>query len=351
MLRSRQKTNSSTSTTQESKEKGKKHFKSIHDGSHFNALDEHIEISTPYWWLIFLGIIGPSGTLVLNIALAYVSENWDNILSTHCRNWQFFPTISALIGNHAPFKYIWRFGIYIRVTHCLYSGFFLWHIHGQVTRSKWVNLSPLKKLIYRLLRVIMVVAYYLENLCLVGLTCVSSSEHYRVHELCFIFWGVFSITHMIALSIMCVMDLQGRRNSLRLLQSSSSNQSPKQLTYAKQLAAQIARRTRYFVVKSLLISTYIFMFGMAAYLFIRHNSFCEDGIYSMFALCEWTIVAINITFHGYVCFHDVRITTMSFKNDIARDHDHEEHGHQCEVCYDLNEDVVHLMDQIQTSDE
>lgn len=37
---------------------------------------------------------------------------------------------------------------------------------------------------------------------------------------------------------------------------------------------------------------------MSFYFYYRHNAYCEAGIYSFFALCEYAVIIFNILFHS-----------------------------------------------------
>ena len=44
------------------------------------------------------------------------------------------------------------------------------------------------------------------------------------------------------------------------------------------------------------ILNYTFI-ATAMYLFYRHNAYCEPGVYSLFSVCEYSIVITNIGYH------------------------------------------------------
>ena len=41
------------------------------------------------------------------------------------------------------------------------------------------------------------------------------------------------------------------------------------------------------------------VFG-AVFAYIRHSQICEPYVYSIFALCEYTVVAANMVWHSYI---------------------------------------------------
>ena len=51
----------------------------------------------------------------------------------------------------------------------------------------------------------------------------------------------------------------------------------------------------------------------AAYLYWRHNAYCEPGVYTLFALAEYVFIAANIAFHStlYLDFSGKRLTLSS----------------------------------------
>ncbi|XP_031698545.1 post-GPI attachment to proteins factor 2-like [Anarrhichthys ocellatus] len=55
-------------------------------------------------------------------------------------------------------------------------------------------------------------------------------------------------------------------------------------------------------VKSFRWKLRLFLFNVgcclaAVYFFTRHNKFCETGVYTLFALCEYLVVFSNMAFH------------------------------------------------------
>lgn len=49
---------------------------------------------------------------------------------------------------------------------------------------------------------------------------------------------------------------------------------------------------------------------MALFFYERHNKYCETGVYSMFAACEYTFVISNMLFHfqAYYDFHTLHLS-------------------------------------------
>lgn len=43
-------------------------------------------------------------------------------------------------------------------------------------------------------------------------------------------------------------------------------------------------------------------FISSLYFFVRHNAYCEPGIYSLFATAEYVVVVTNVAFHATVYY-------------------------------------------------
>lgn len=110
----------------------------------------------------------------------------------------------------------------------------------------------------------------IENVALIGLTFISSAENHVVHERCFV---TFMVTSELYMMLTCYL--------LRCMRCKPPNNIE-------------ARSLR---IKYQLLAVNLMSFAMAVYFFIRHNSYCERGVYSIFALCEYVVVLTNMAFH------------------------------------------------------
>lgn len=61
------------------------------------------------------------------------------------------------------------------------------------------------------------------------------------------------------------------------------------------------------------------MFLTAVYTFFRHEWYCETGVYSIFALCEYLVVFSNIAFH-YTAKYDFSDQQVLLAGEESGDH-------------------------------
>merc|ERR1712061_708486 len=113
-------------------------------------------------------------------------------------------------------------------------------------------------------------SFMLEQVCLILLSYVSSGDSELVHRGGFIGFAAFSVVHQL---VTCAL--------LRQLHSSM----PGGTTYSYNLK-----------VMCMLLS--IISIGLAGPIYLRHELYCEDYVFSIFAICEWIFVFLNITFHS-----------------------------------------------------
>lgn len=205
--------------------------------------------------------------------------NFHESTTTHCRVMNYLPSISAAIGGYTPQLYIWRIGIGLHAAprYAVAVMYYYHYIRIMMDQNFW-----------RRVACILSALHVIENSALVGLTYISSSDNYPIHEKFFVTFIFSSLTYML---LSCTIPYVASRKPLDV--------EDRKLLKLKSCLATIA------FAASL----------AAAYFFLRHNKFCEAGMYTLFALSEYIIVLTNIAFHmtAYWDFYDEHLTIGSFE--------------------------------------
>ena len=115
------------------------------------------------------------------------------------------------------------------------------------------------------------IIFFLELTCLTVLTCVTSLDNFRVHRNSFFAFIAFSTLHMV----------------VRVHQS-------RRLLKRNYMTLTLVKR------KLMITVLYFVSVILAALMYIMHNTLCIAGFYTLFALCEYIVVIINLTFHNLV---------------------------------------------------
>uniref|UniRef100_A0A4W5PZZ8 Acyltransferase PGAP2 n=1 Tax=Hucho hucho TaxID=62062 RepID=A0A4W5PZZ8_9TELE len=186
--------------------------------------------------------------------------HFDESTNTHCQVPNYLPSISASISL-VPERYIWRFciGLHSAPRFLVAAAYFSFY-RGRFAKS----FSDMA------LSILALIAALAENVGLLLLTYVSSTETYSVHKNGFITFTACSILHML---ITCRL-WQG-------IQKFSLN--PEEFT-------SFRWKVRFFLFN-------VIFCLVATYFYRRHNKYCEPGIYTLFALCEYLVVLSNMAFH------------------------------------------------------
>lgn len=208
-----------------------------------------------------LPLFGALTCIALSIYLNFKESTW-----THCRVANYLPSISSAIGGYAPQKYIWRICIAL---HAAPRFLFAFAYFGYYTSF---HVGPRNSL-YKNLARLCVFLHVLENTALVTLTYVSSTDNYAVHENMFIVFMVCSEVYML---LSCILYKWSHESNGRVMTKSE---------------------VRSYKCKKRLFVFNLAMFLTAVYMFFRHEWYCETGVYSIFALCEYLVVFSNIAFH------------------------------------------------------
>ncbi|XP_067120190.1 post-GPI attachment to proteins factor 2 [Centruroides vittatus] len=187
--------------------------------------------------------------------------NFRQVTSTHCQVSNYLPSISAAIGGYTPQRYVWRIGIGLHAAP-RYIVMFMYY-------SYYSNLI-LNEVIWQRLVTLACILNGIEITCLIGLTYVSSSENYPAHEKFFVTFMLSSLTYML---LLCLLPRIASKVKIAPMEAKSLN------------------------VKTYLGMVNVIFFLMALYFFFRHNWYCEGGVYTLFAICEYIVVVSNMGFH------------------------------------------------------
>ena len=201
-------------------------------------------------WVCYLVLtLVPSAGLLLSLVLAAVLHH-ENVTSTHCRVANFWPSVSAAIGNNEPERFVWKLTVGLHNTLVLLDSGMAYDRLAQ---------SPLVPVF---LARLMAVCKALSCVGLFVLTFVSSTENFLVHELGFIAWLVFGSTGLLLFAGLW-------RRSVRLV-------SPREHYTWAWLRACVA--------------AYVLGLAGAMLAYHVHNTYCLPYVYSFFGISEAVVI-------------------------------------------------------------
>lgn len=204
---------------------------------------------------VCLPLLGFITCIVISLLYHYNESTY-----THCQVNNYLPSISAAISL-TPQRYIWRFCIGLHsaprfLVAAAYFSFYRNHLAGQVREQRLSFLTLLCAIS--------------ENAGLLLLTYVSSTETYNFHKNGFITFLVSSVLHMLCTCRLWYVITKYPRGAEEM--------------------TSYRYKVRLFIFNIVSVAA-------AGYFFRRHNKYCEPGIYTFFALCEYLVVLSNMAFH------------------------------------------------------
>ncbi|CBY11211.1 unnamed protein product [Oikopleura dioica] len=182
--------------------------------------------------------------------------DWQRSVFTECikdgkkhQPYNLLPSISMMISDRQPMELIWRAAIALHSFPRLFLGLFFRQKHLHLIGNKrFVNL--------------MYIFYFSDIFALLGLTYVQSNEWFLLHA--FFFGSFVTASSFFMISALFCVPVVG------------------------QAAYRSRKRTFHLHLSSILITMF---------LYVHHNSTCNDFVYTFFAFFEYIIVFSNIYFH------------------------------------------------------
>eukprot|EP01116_Phalansterium_solitarium_P018303 TRINITY_DN4810_c0_g1_i1.p1 TRINITY_DN4810_c0_g1~~TRINITY_DN4810_c0_g1_i1.p1 ORF type:complete len:261 (-),score=99.49 TRINITY_DN4810_c0_g1_i1:287-1069(-) len=218
---------------------------------------------------MFSACIGGGMLLCLLIAL---NSHYDGVIRTHCKNWQFWPSVSSCIGDYWPEKSIWRVAIGLG--------------SGPRLVTVFLNYNTLKEA-FGSEKALRTKAVYLIDWARVlaagGWTYISSSEDNDIHSLFFVIYVLGSFAYSILYT-----PLFYEARIKRAAVKDSAEYQRFVMSYRLKLACCLIQ---------------IGCVPFLAYTHVLHNEYCTPGAYSFYAIFEWILSAANI-FYDHTFYFD-----------------------------------------------
>ena len=238
-------------------------------------------VRLPLNYTTVVATIWPVAGLLLCLLLS-VMRNYRSVTHTSCGAVNFMPSISATIGDFAPQRYVWRTAVAMYIWQRLLSGPVMHRLFDLAV------VCPSGRGSGAVLNHARAAAHTAEQLFLVLLSYVSSSDDLVLHELGFTGFCAFGSLNMLLTCALC-------RRWVAAAAAEAAEAGGRRAVGDTRLGPDVAElsvawRTRATGINFMFLAGACSCFGV-------HQAYCPDFVYSLFGLFEWCYVLSNIAFH------------------------------------------------------
>jgi hypothetical protein len=198
-------------------------------------------IEHPFWWIGSVVAAPIFISLILCIMLA-TSKEAVSVFANHCGFTRWLPTLSSVIAPKVS-AWAWQLGV------CLTCVGRLVYFSHAILPGRFLNAR--------------IFLWFVDVSCLLGLSFFSSMEALLAHEVFFLTWLLGGLSFFL-------------------------------------LTLMAADRPQLAVLRRCL-SFYIAAICTALPAYLLHDSFCVPYALTTFAVCEYSIVTLNVFMHVYIC--------------------------------------------------
>ena len=186
--------------------------------------------------------------------------NFKDVTKTHCKVINYLPSISSAFDEFSMQTTVWRLCVALHAPlRFLVVGMY-YRFYKYTFKLEGLS---------QILANVCCALNSIENVALVGLSFISSTYFFTAHRNCFIIFGLCSEIYM----LLSIYVWKSKLKDLTLQQ-------------------------RYSFSWKIRTATLNILSGFAAaYLYYRHNKYCEPLMYTWFCLAEYIVVVSNMGFH------------------------------------------------------
>jgi hypothetical protein len=228
-------------------------------------LSDGLVVPGHYFPLAYAIIVGTG--LVMALLLG-VRLHLSEIVKTHCHTYEYWPSISATIGDFAPERFIWRTAFVLCALFRFTTAFLTFKAFTRYEAASRVASAAVLVATASLINVELV-CELLRCVTAVGWTIISSTEDNLHHSASF---GVY-------MALGFVMQVT-------------------QVVLVGRLRGSYAAGSRSLRAKQVCLLGQTAMALSVAYFYTRHKQTCAPGAYSRSTMCEWFFALFNVAFDG-----------------------------------------------------